>query len=387
MAVNSIKQGSPLSNSYKSSFAVGGILYNSVDDYVDDTKNAHENRHTIQKLYIEGILQKFLQNVGLYAQLENTGNSTLSLSKKGEYSNFIVLVLSQVRDILRSVDIFRIVSWNVNGIRTGIVSKGTVKCKEGQKVGIEIGSNMDKLEDLYHPDIICLQETKCGDEIADCFNAHTELYPWKYWSCTPAGIQKGRGTGYAGVSIWSKVKARKITTKLPGLKEDKHEGRVIIAEFPKFILINVYTPNSGTNEKYRLTDWDVAMGRYLCSLNSSGKKVILCGDMNVARGPIDVWQVPKLMTAGYLPAEQKGMEKYLNSCGMIDTFRELYGDAKDDGYTWWNPRAKTSRPANKGWRIDYFLTTKNIYKKVLASNIMSQIHGSDHCPIGLILVI
>jgi exodeoxyribonuclease III len=362
---------------------IHGHPYDSVHSYVLENSSDSTTNAKLEKLYTLGTFEKFLQFPKLLTRLETEKIKKIDC---GDCSEFFHQLTDQVKETLSGIDIVKIVSWNVNGIRTNIISDGVIakngKCKPTE-YSISKGSNMDKLISSYHPDIICLQETKCGGDIADCFNISKE-FKYVYWSCTKESKQKGRGPGYAGVSIWSKVKANKISTCLPGLQGECHEGRILIAEFNDFTLINVYTPNSGTNEFFRLENWDIAMGKFLKELVQKGKRVVFCGDMNVARGPNDIHEVPKRLTAGYLPLERKHIEGYISK-GMIDTFRELYGDEFSDGYTWWNPKIRTMRGQNRGWRIDYFLTSDNVFKKVLANNILKDIMGSDHCPIGLIL--
>lgn len=360
-------------------------LYDSVDDYVTNNSNEHTSTNKLDKLFTLGTYEKFLQNPNILSKLEHSYHSIKHGTSTTNCTPFFNELNKQVKENLTGIDIFKIVSWNVNGIRTNIISDGPAPNQKSKNPSFSISknSNMHKLIDLYNPDILCLQETKCGKDVASAFIVPE--YPYRYWSCTPAeGCAKGRGTGYAGVSIWSKIKAIRVQTELPGLKGTCKDGRVVIAEFPNFILINVYTPNSGTNELFRLQNWDIAMSKYLKLLNQQNKKIIFCGDMNIARGPNDIHSVPKQLTAGYLPLERQHFEEFLDN-GMIDTFRELYGDVITDGYTWWNPKMKTLRENNKGWRIDYFLTSNNIYDKVLANNILKNIYGSDHCPIGLIL--
>ncbi len=252
----------------------------------------------------------------------------------------------------------KIISWNVNGIRA-IIKK-------------EFATRIEEMD----PDILCLQETKANTEqvkdAAQLINGYHVV----------ANASKGR-KGYSGTAILSKAKPIEVTFDM-GIEEHDQEGRVIAAEFENFFLVNVYVPNSG-NGLVRLNyrkQWDIDFIQYLKTLESR-KPVIVCGDFNVAHQPIDIAR-PKSnynKTAGYTQVEIDGFAHFMNS-GLVDSFRHLYPDKV--AYTWWSFRAN-AREKNIGWRIDYFLLSQAFLPNLKEAFILPEIHGSDHCPLGVII--
>lgn len=245
----------------------------------------------------------------------------------------------------------KIVSWNVNGIRS-VLAKG-----------FEDFLNTEK------PDIICLQETR-----ADESQVKAELagYPHRFWN--PA-LKKG----YSGTAVFSRTEPLSVTCELGDEKHDG-EGRVITAEFKKFWLVNVYVPNSKRGLErldYRHNSWDVDFLAYLKKLEKK-KPVIVCGDFNVAHKEIDLAN-PKsnVKNAGFTPEEREGFDSFI-SAGFVDTFREF--NTEGGHYTWWSNMAN-SRERNIGWRIDYFLVSKKIMPEINKSFILPAVMGSDHAPI------
>ena len=169
-----------------------------------------------------------------------------------------------------------------------------------------------------------------------------------------------------------------------GIEEHDHEGRVITVEYPGFYFVTVYTPNSQDGLRrlgYRMT-WEDAFLAYLKGLDEK-KPVIVCGDLNVAHEEIDI-KNPKSnrMNAGFTDEERAKMTVLLSN-GFADTFRRLYPDARDR-YSWWSYRFH-ARENNAGWRIDYFLVSERLMEKVQDSLILSDVYGSDHCPVALLL--
>jgi exodeoxyribonuclease-3 len=278
-----------------------------------------------------------------------------------------------------------IISWNVNGIRSNIFNqpggKYTGRISKGIAAPFHItnDSHFAQMIAKYQPDIVCLQETRC-DEII--FNAivddQTQLaYRYINHSTNPA---RGRGSGYSGTAIFSKTKPINIIKGLPSLPSPDNEGRCITAEYDNFFVVNVYTPNSGSNEEYRIGTWDISMLKYLKDLKKTGKDVLLVGDLNVCREEIDIFTgYPPLSKriAGLLPEEIENMKHY-HDAGFIDTYRFINPD-EDEGFTWWNPRVKQHRELNHGWRLDYGLASD--ISKCVDSQIASEVMGSDHCPI------
>jgi len=238
----------------------------------------------------------------------------------------------------------RAVSWNVNGIRA-------IMKKDSQLA-------LDTLE----PDVLCLQETKAQDDQVMATLAGVDeflVYSNSTTYIMPAAVIT---IGFARIS--------------------RSEGRVIALEFETFTLVNVYTPNSGSELKrleYRQR-WDADFLTYLRRLEKK-KPLIICGDLNVAHKDIDLAR-PKQnynKTAGYMQEEIDGLNNIL-AADFIDTFR--YKKGKEIKYSWWSYRAG-ARKKNIGWRIDYFLVSPTLADKVQDADILNEIPGSDHCPIVL----
>ncbi|MBK7712409.1 MAG: exodeoxyribonuclease III [Bacteroidales bacterium] len=254
----------------------------------------------------------------------------------------------------------KIVSWNVNGIRA--IAKKTF---------------FTDLE-LLAPDILCLQEIKAMDNhVAETLKPLNGYHIYSNSAVRP---------GYSGTAVISKIKPLNVTR---GINSEKHdtEGRVLCLEMETFFLVNVYVPNSGSELKrlgYR-QDWDKAFFDYLKALEKK-KPVIVCGDLNVAHKAIDLAR-PKAnynKTAGYMQEEIDGMDRFTEG-GLADTFRHLYPDATER-YSWWSYRAG-ARSKNIGWRIDYFLVSQSFLPSVKNAFILEEITGSDHCPVGIELVL
>jgi len=245
----------------------------------------------------------------------------------------------------------KIVSWNVNGLRS-IITKGFYEFLKTEK-----------------PDIICLQETRADESQV---KLELEGYPHRFWD---AAEKKG----YSGTAVFSTHEPLTVTKEL-GKPEHDGEGRVITLEYKKFYLVNVYVPNSKRGLErldYRHKSWDVDFLAYLKKLEKK-KPVIVCGDFNVAHKEIDLAN-PKtnVKNAGFTPQEREGFDNFV-AAGLVDTFREF---TKDGGhYTWWSNMAN-SRERNIGWRIDYFLVSKKIMPDVKKSYILPAVMGSDHAPV------
>lgn len=246
----------------------------------------------------------------------------------------------------------KLVSWNVNGLRA-VLKKGFL--------------NFFKEIDA---DIFCIQETKMQKAQADfCFDGYYE-----YWN-------EAEKKGYSGTLILTKKKPLSVKYGIEIEEHDK-EGRVITLEFEKFYMVNCYTPNS-KRELERLEyrqKWEDDFRKYLIELDKN-KPIILCGDLNVAHNEIDL-KNPKtnIHNAGFTIEERNKMTELLNN-NFIDTFRYLYPNEKDS-YTWWSYMGH-AREKNIGWRIDYFITSKSLRKRIIDNKIHSRVLGSDHCPIEL----
>ncbi len=248
----------------------------------------------------------------------------------------------------------KFISWNVNGLRA-CMNKGFMP--------------FFNKEDA---DIFALQEIKMTKEQADFeFPGYFD-----YWN--PA--QK---KGYSGTAVFSKTEPLSVQYGIGAEKHDQ-EGRVITLEFEKFYFVTVYTPNS-KSELERLDyrqEWEDDFRAFLLEKNKA-KPVIICGDLNVAHKEIDL-KNPKTNTrnAGFTIEERNKMTELLDA-GFIDTFRHKYPDTLD-AYTWWSFRS-AARQRNIGWRIDYFVASASLANQILDSLIYSDVYGSDHCPVGLIV--
>ncbi len=248
----------------------------------------------------------------------------------------------------------KLISWNVNGIRS-VLGKGFLKSIEHE-----------------NPDILCLQEIKAHPDQVDKMLDSYENHIWN----------SAEKKGYSGTAIFSKIKP--LSVKLGKEVLGDNEGRVIIAEFPHFYLVNVYTPNSQrglTRLKHRL-EWDKKFFETLKNLEKQ-KPVIFCGDLNVAHEEIDIAR-PKanVNNAGFTPQERASFSEYIKH-GFIDSFRLFHKDKRDQ-YTWWS-YMHNAREKNIGWRIDYFCVSSTLKNKIQKAEILKDVHGSDHCPVELVL--
>jgi len=246
----------------------------------------------------------------------------------------------------------KLISWNVNGLRA-VLRKNFLDYLDAEK-----------------PHILCLQETKAGP------NDVEQLWPAAYTTYWNTAKKKG----YAGTAIFTKTRPLNVTNGI-GIAEHDNEGRVLTAEYPDFVLVNVYVPNS-QRELSRLPyrrRWDRAFLRYLKKLEKK-KPVIFCGDLNVAHAEIDLTN-PKanVKNHGFTPEERAGFTALVKA-GFLDTFREFQTDAGH--YTWWSPMPGV-RSRNVGWRIDYFLISAALRPGLKSAFIRADVQGSDHCPVGI----
>lgn len=245
----------------------------------------------------------------------------------------------------------KLVSWNVNGLRA---------C---------VGKGFFEFLSAENPDMMCLQETKLQPEQAPQVDGYRE-----YW-CS------AEKKGYSGTALFTKSEPLSVSFGL-GIEEHDHEGRVITAEYEDFYLMTVYTPNSQDGLKrldYRM-QWEDAFRGHLCALDQK-KPVVVCGDMNVAHEEIDL-KNPKTnrRNAGFTDEERGKMTELLGA-GFADTFRRLH-PGLEGAYSWWSYRFH-AREKNAGWRIDYFLVSERLMPRVKDARILSDVFGSDHCPVLL----
>ena len=259
-----------------------------------------------------------------------------------------------------------LISFNINGIRANNKS-------ENNALQTIINEN--------NPDIISLQEIKCSSCHLNEFQKY-ENYP--YIVINPAKSKKG----YSGTAMMSKIKPLNIYLDFDFLDKNLNhdfinEGRVITLEFEKYFVVSCYVPNSKTKLErleQRTDIWEPLMRKYINKLQEL-KPVVLCGDLNVAHQNIDIFNHKgHSKSAGFTKEERNEFTKLLKECNVIDTFRELYPEKKK--YTYWSYLGN-ARIKNKGWRIDYFLISKELKKELKNSLILDHIYGSDHCPILL----
>lgn len=244
----------------------------------------------------------------------------------------------------------KLILWNVNGIRV-VMKKGFTEV-------------LDELD----ADFVCIQETKAQPEQIE---SYTDNYPYQY-------ISSAKRKGYSGTMVLCKKEPLSVKYGMD-IPEFDDEGRVITLEYPEFYLVTVYTPTSGDGLMcldYRLA-WDEAFGKHLKSLD---KPVMVCGDFNVANDEIDV-PYPDMIrgTAGFSDEERDSFKENLLS-NLVDTYRVLHPETVQ--YSWWSYRGQ-ARQNNIGMRLDYWLVSPELKSKVKDSSILTDILGSDHCPIML----
>ena len=250
----------------------------------------------------------------------------------------------------------RFVSWNVNGLRACV-----------QKGFIESFSGLDA-------DFFCLQETKLqeGQIRMDLDGYH------QYWCYAEK-------KGYSGTAIFAKKEAMTVSYGL-GIQDLDNEGRVITLEYSEFFLITCYTPNAqrGLARLDHRMVWDKAFRDYVAKLAQT-KSVIICGDLNVAHQNIDLKNpAANRGNAGFSDEERESFTKLLEA-GFIDTFRHLYPDVTG-AYSWWSYMFN-ARANNAGWRIDYFLVSKDLDDRIVQAQIHPEVLGSDHCPVSVDLAL
>lgn len=246
----------------------------------------------------------------------------------------------------------KLISWNVNGLRAVL-----------KKNFMEFFREADA-------DVFCIQETKMQEGQAVLDLPGYEQY-----------FNYAERKGYSGTAIFTKHKPLSVRYGI-GVEEHDHEGRVITLEYPDLFLTTVYTPNSQSELKrldYRMR-WEDDFLDYMKKLDQK-KPVIWCGDLNVAHEEIDI-KNPKTNhhNAGFTDEEREKMTKALQS-GFVDTFRYFYPD-QTGIYSWWSYRFH-AREKNAGWRIDYFIVSKRLVPRLTDAKILTEVQGSDHCPVEL----
>lgn len=248
----------------------------------------------------------------------------------------------------------KMISWNVNGLRA---------C---------VGKNFMEFFESENADIFSVQETKLQEGQIDL---NLEGYH-QYWNYAEK-------KGYSGVAVFTKIEPISVSYGI-GIEEHDKEGRVITLEFEDFYYVTCYTPNSKSELlrlDYRMV-WEDCFREYLKNLENT-KPVILCGDLNVAHKEIDL-KNPKTnrKNAGFTDEERGKFTQLLDS-GFIDTYRYFEPDTTDV-YSWWSYRFK-AREKNAGWRIDYYVVSNELEKRLKSAKIHCDIMGSDHCPVELVI--
>ncbi len=249
----------------------------------------------------------------------------------------------------------RLISWNVNGIRA-VARKNALDwfLKDG-------------------PDILCLQETKARKEQVP--RELREVGEHHLYMSTP------ERKGYSGVALYTVTEPRTVTYDL-GVEKFDREGRVIMAEYEDFVLFNVYFPNGKASPerlRYKLDFYDTFLD-IIEDKRAEGKSIVICGDVNTAHREIDLARPRENSRySGFLPVEREWIDTFLDR-GYLDTLRMFNKEAGQ--YSWWDYKTR-ARERNVGWRIDYFFVSSDMRERVSSAFILSDIMGSDHCPIGI----
>ncbi len=252
----------------------------------------------------------------------------------------------------------RMLCWNVNGLRA-VLKKGFL--------------DWLRREDA---DIVCVQETKAT---ADQIPAEI-AEGYHFYSTSPAEKK-----GYSGVALFTKEEPKSVRYGL-GIERFDREGRIIVADYDKFVLLNIYFPNGKMSQErldYKMAFYDAFLD-YVDRLKAEKRKIVVCGDVNTAHTELDIAR-PKENSkkSGFLPMEREWMDRF-EAHGFIDTFRVF---EKEGGhYSYWDTFTK-ARERNVGWRIDYFYVSDSLEKNLKGAFIETDVMGSDHCPVGIDLKI
>lgn len=250
----------------------------------------------------------------------------------------------------------KILCWNVDGLRA-ILRKGFMGWFKSENA-----------------DIVCIQETKASEDQVPPMVRHVP----GYYSYFTSPLEK---KGYSGVGLFSKEEPKSVTYGF-GIEKFDDEGRIIIADYGEFALMNIYFPNGKASKQrldYKMGFYDVFLD-HVDRLKKQGRKIVVCGDVNTAHTELDIAR-PKENSkkSGFLPMERAWMDKF-ESHGFIDTYRVF--EKKGGHYTYWDMRTG-ARKRNVGWRIDYFYISDNLRKALRSAFIETDVMGSDHCPIGI----
>ena len=246
----------------------------------------------------------------------------------------------------------KIVSWNVNGIRSAY-SKGFVDYMKKEQ-----------------PDILCLQEIKCDEK-----NFPEELHHLNY----SLFLHPAKKPGYSGVAVFTRNKPQKVEKDF-GMERFDDEVRILLLTYQEFILIALYIPNGGRDKENMEYKLDVYKKLLAFLEKNKDKKVVVIGDMNIAHEEIDLARPKENKNSTMFTPEEREQLSKLISTSYIDTFRYLHKDEKK--YSWW-PYFANARTRNLGWRIDYVFISKPLLPHLKGAFIRNEVMGSDHCPIGI----
>ena len=269
----------------------------------------------------------------------------------------------------------RVLSWNVNGVRALLEKDPDI---------------LDRIAEEESADVVVLQETKLQAKMVPEMDARVlEKYPHRVWNCATSRL------GYSGVAMFCRSTPTSTWSDPFVVDGFEGEGRVVAFELDRAFVVGAYVPNSGDGLKRldaRVNAWDPAMSAYLRELESRGKPVVFCGDLNVARAEMDLWgrHRENARAPGFTPEERESFASLLvgdrtgGGLGMVDTFRHTHPSAA--AYSWWSYRGG-ARDKNRGWRIDYVLVSAELGERgaVHEGYIRGDVGGSDHCPVGVVL--
>lgn len=247
----------------------------------------------------------------------------------------------------------RIISYNVNGIRAAFTK---------DFVGWLSSAN---------PDVICIQESKAGNDQID-IQSFEQIGYHSYWF-------SAQRKGYSGVGIASKIQPNHVEYGC-GIESYDNEGRIIRADFDDFSVISVYVPSASNIDRLEFKmQFCFDFLHYIKELKKTIPNLVICGDFNICHEAIDIHDPVRLKNvSGFLPMERRWMTNFMNECELIDSFR-FFND-QPDNYSWWSYR-QNSRAKNKGWRLDYNFVTYSLKEKLSRAVILKEVFHSDHCPV------
>lgn len=247
----------------------------------------------------------------------------------------------------------RIISYNVNGIRAAFTKDfiGWLKTAD--------------------PDVICIQESKAGNDQID-IESFEQLGYHSYWF-------SAQRKGYSGVGIACKTQPKHVEYGCR-IESYDNEGRVIRADFEDFSVLSVYVPSASNIERLTFKmQFCYEFLAYIKKLKKTIPNLIICGDFNICHQPIDIHDPVRLKNvSGFLPMEREWLTQFINECELIDSFR-FFND-QPDNYSWWSYR-QNSRAKNKGWRLDYNFVSYSLKDKLTRAVILKEVFHSDHCPV------